>query len=349
MATGITESDVWTAADALLLEGARPTIERVRQKIGRGSPNTVSPYLETWFKALGARIRDPRAFASQEAVPDPVAQAVARLWDAALELARAEQTAAQRDAQAELAAQRQANADEAERLRQHALALAAREDDMRLSLAVAGTQLEAAESRLRAAEAQLRQRDAQWDAAQAQLAESRAAEQALQAQAEQARDAHAQAQSALESRHAAHERRWLNELDAERSAAKRLQSKLDEAVAASQRKTAALEAELLRAGERQQTGEREAQARFAEQAARLTRLEAELAAAHSAAELAAGSARAREESLEQLRSAAQTQTAELQARIREQDGQLAALTRHLMMLTTPAPAAPEMATGQGSD
>ena len=177
----------------------------------------------------------------------------------------------------------------------------------------------------------------------------RAAEQALQAQAEQARDAHAQAQSALESRHAAHERRWLNELDAERSAAKRLQSKLDEAVAASQRKTAALEAELLRAGERQQTGEREAQARFAEQAARLTRLEAELAAAHSAAELAAGSARAREESLEQLRSAAQTQTAELQARIREQDGQLAALTRHLMMLTTPAPAAPEMATGQGSD
>ncbi|WP_196360993.1 DNA-binding protein, partial [Achromobacter xylosoxidans] len=42
MATGITEQDVWRAADALLLEGARPTIERVRQKIGRGSPNTVS-------------------------------------------------------------------------------------------------------------------------------------------------------------------------------------------------------------------------------------------------------------------------------------------------------------------
>jgi hypothetical protein len=43
MARGITENDVWTASDALLLEGARPTIERVRQKIGRGSPNTVSP------------------------------------------------------------------------------------------------------------------------------------------------------------------------------------------------------------------------------------------------------------------------------------------------------------------
>ena len=137
------------------------------------------------------------------------------------------------------------------------------------------------------------------------------------------RDAHAQAQSALESRHAAHERRWLNELDAERSAAKRLQSKLDEAVAASQRKTAALEAELLRAGERQQTGEREAQARFAEQAARLTRLEAELAA-HARRRNWRPGARGRGKRPGTLRSARATQTAELQARIREQDGQLAA-------------------------
>ena len=64
MARGITETDVWTASDALLLEGARPTIERVRQKIGRGSPNTVSPYLDTWFKSLGARIKDPGAFST---------------------------------------------------------------------------------------------------------------------------------------------------------------------------------------------------------------------------------------------------------------------------------------------
>ena len=139
--------------------------------------------------------------------------------------------------------------------------------------------------------------------------------------------------------------RWLSELDAERSAAKRLQSKLDEAVAASQRKTAALEAELLRAGERQQTGEREAQARFAEQAARLTRLEAELAAAHSAAERRPGARGRGKRAWNNC--ARETQTAELQARIREQDGQLAALTRHLMMLTTPAPAAPEMRPGRG--
>lgn len=80
MARGITESDVWTASDALLLEGARPTIERVRQKIGRGSPNTVSPYLDTWFKSLGTRIKDPGAFSVPPDVPDQIVQVAKQLW-----------------------------------------------------------------------------------------------------------------------------------------------------------------------------------------------------------------------------------------------------------------------------
>lgn len=84
MARGITENDVWTASDALLLEGARPTIERVRQKIGRGSPNTVSPYLDTWFKNLGGRIKDPGAFSAPPDLPDPVQQAAKHFWDMAL-------------------------------------------------------------------------------------------------------------------------------------------------------------------------------------------------------------------------------------------------------------------------
>ena len=83
MPRGITENDVWIAADVLLLEGQRPTIERVRQKIGRGSPNTVSPFLETWFRHLGARIKDPKAFAAPADTPDPVMQAAKHLWEVA--------------------------------------------------------------------------------------------------------------------------------------------------------------------------------------------------------------------------------------------------------------------------
>jgi len=53
---GVQEAQVWEAADTLLQEGLRPTIERVRQKIGSGSPNTVSPMLERWFATLGKRL-----------------------------------------------------------------------------------------------------------------------------------------------------------------------------------------------------------------------------------------------------------------------------------------------------
>lgn len=83
MARGITERDVFSACDALVLSGERPTIERVRQKIGRGSPNTVSPMLDAWFKGLGRRLQDPGAFATAPDVPDPVLQAAQHVWEVA--------------------------------------------------------------------------------------------------------------------------------------------------------------------------------------------------------------------------------------------------------------------------
>ena len=83
MARGITEQDVFTACDVLLLAGERPTIERVRQKIGRGSPNTVSPMLDAWFKGLGRRLQDPGAFAPAPDIPDPVIQAAQHFWEVA--------------------------------------------------------------------------------------------------------------------------------------------------------------------------------------------------------------------------------------------------------------------------
>lgn len=90
MARGINEKDVFTACDALLLAGERPTIERVRQKIGRGSPNTVSPMLDSWFKGLGRRLLDPGAFAPPPNIPGPVLQAAQHFWEVAQTGARAD-------------------------------------------------------------------------------------------------------------------------------------------------------------------------------------------------------------------------------------------------------------------
>jgi len=87
---GIQEEDVFRAADALLAEGLRPTIERVRLKIGRGSPNTVSPMLERWFASLGQRIAggtNPGANLAAgndaEGVPVSVRNATRLLWETA--------------------------------------------------------------------------------------------------------------------------------------------------------------------------------------------------------------------------------------------------------------------------
>ena len=86
---GIQEADVFGAADALLAEGKRPTIERVRLKIGRGSPNTVSPMLERWFATLSERLVSIQAVSARQAGNDPdgmpagVRNAAKLLWETA--------------------------------------------------------------------------------------------------------------------------------------------------------------------------------------------------------------------------------------------------------------------------
>ena len=53
---GVGAVDVALAADALLRDGLRPTIERIREKLGRGSPNTINPLLDQWWKGLATRL-----------------------------------------------------------------------------------------------------------------------------------------------------------------------------------------------------------------------------------------------------------------------------------------------------
>lgn len=58
MPRGITEQDVFEAADNLLARGECPTIERVRQTLGTGSPNTVNRLLDLWWASLSKRMSE---------------------------------------------------------------------------------------------------------------------------------------------------------------------------------------------------------------------------------------------------------------------------------------------------
>ena len=78
MPRGITEEQVFKAADALRSRGERPTIERVRRELGRGSPNTVNRLLDAWWQSLSQRLQGHPAMAS--ALPAPLAAQVESLY-----------------------------------------------------------------------------------------------------------------------------------------------------------------------------------------------------------------------------------------------------------------------------
>lgn len=102
---GITSTDVDRAADALLREGERPTIERIRARLGRGSPNTINPLLDAWWKRLSGRL--DAGPAALHRLPEPVLLAAEGLWMQTLDEARRRAAAEQGSRKASLAKDRQ--------------------------------------------------------------------------------------------------------------------------------------------------------------------------------------------------------------------------------------------------
>ncbi len=81
---GVQQHEVEAAADTLIAQGVRPTIERVRGQMGRGSPNTVAPMLDTWFAGLAGRLGLDAGL--EEGGPPPeVRQLLGQLWTAAVD------------------------------------------------------------------------------------------------------------------------------------------------------------------------------------------------------------------------------------------------------------------------
>lgn len=140
---GVQQEEVFAAADAVLAEQQRPTIERVRLKLGRGSPNTVAPMLEAWFAALGERLAGTSSLGTHNSdVPAAVQKAATGLWKAALETADEQAQDALRVRQEALVAEQSELQAVAHALAQREMALTARETAQQESLDMARRQLE---------------------------------------------------------------------------------------------------------------------------------------------------------------------------------------------------------------
>ena len=78
--------DVQRVADALLRQGRKPSVAAIREHLGGGSPNTITPLLAKYWEKLGSRLGDGPE--SLERVPEALARVTEHLWRRALEEAR---------------------------------------------------------------------------------------------------------------------------------------------------------------------------------------------------------------------------------------------------------------------
>ena len=150
---GVQQHQVDGAADELLAQGQRPTIEKVRLHLGHGSPNTIAPMLEIWFAGLGKRVRGlagSQGWGDQ--LPDWLLQAAETLWTKAQAEASAQADTALH-AEREALKQREADlSEQAQALTQREAVMQARLQAQEQALGEARAQNSTLQQRLEQAE-----------------------------------------------------------------------------------------------------------------------------------------------------------------------------------------------------
>lgn len=171
----VSYGDVEGAAFEILASGRRPSVETVRQQLGRGSPATIATCLKRFWQTLGTRAEgNPAALAR---LPSEIAELADGMWQRALALAaqaakhdhnaareRLEQIQIENDLRAQSFALREKEYETAARARERALA------DTRDHLLSTMRMLESDRQALRAKDSRIADLEAQVERHRQQLA-----------------------------------------------------------------------------------------------------------------------------------------------------------------------------------
>ena len=160
---GVTLADVTRAADQIIAEGERPTLDSVRRILGAGSPGTVNTLLKQYFQALPGRLNLPAPIATAAAelyaqvqataLKELTSQRAAQEKDLVDERARVAQD--RRDVEAERSAVQQRAADlngELEKLREQLKSTSAKLAATEKEVTAQATRATTAEAQFRAVE-----------------------------------------------------------------------------------------------------------------------------------------------------------------------------------------------------
>ena len=215
----ISQADVFRAADELLIEGHRPTIDRVRMRLGRGSPNTINDHMDLWWTKLGSRLRDlPGGMFPQ--VPERVGQALQLLWNEALEGAHETLQSALLEREQAVTQQEQALETRTRQLADREQVTATRAAAIEESLTRVREQLSAANQRAESLEMTLRARDVEGVRLRDRITVLEGLSADLREKLDAVTAAHQVERTKLEERYSAAEARWLTEVDRARQLAK---------------------------------------------------------------------------------------------------------------------------------
>jgi chromosome segregation ATPase len=273
MARGITESDVHTAADAIVDEGERPTVERIRAYLGTGSPNTVVKWLDTWWQGLGDRLRAQQTAQAIPEAPEAIAVLAGEWWALALKYATATIKEALSADRAALQAEQELLQQDRDRFATEAAALhdkvAAAVHAEQLSSARA-SELQRLASRL---EGQIQEIAGQRDSALARAAEVDAARQEAEVRSQELQDAGRVERESLAQHVRAVEDRAHAEIDRARQEVKELKTHL----VAAAKEHVAIEQALRHASEQAKAAATEASRNAGIERARADALEKQLA------------------------------------------------------------------------
>lgn len=224
---GVTKEQVFAAANAVLARGDRPTIDRVRQELGTGSPNTVNGHLDDWWSTLSKRLTD-----RPDNLPATVIGAIEGLYAQMLNEVR-------RDAEARMQIERDTLALSAQALDGRERELAARQAGFEQSAGTLRAELVASSDRaarlaaekatLATANEDLCRRVETVEAAAGHLKDQLSEKEAL----------HATAIARQQQQADSHQTRWLREIDALRTEVKAAKAEIQQQAKAHERQNIA--------------------------------------------------------------------------------------------------------------